>query len=83
MIGRPAATGFFQQTEHPVVGTIVETAVPSEWSGTPPNRRTPVPVLGQHTAEVLREAGYADAEIDALIAAGAARGANPLQENNA
>jgi crotonobetainyl-CoA:carnitine CoA-transferase CaiB-like acyl-CoA transferase len=78
-----AATGFFQQTEHPVVGTIVETAVPSEWSGTPPNRRTPVPVLGQHTAEVLREAGYADAEIDALIAAGAARGANPLQENNA
>ena len=74
-----AATGFFQQVEHPVVGTVLETAVPSEWSGTPPGPRTPVPLLGQHTAEVLREAGYSPAEIDALMAAGAARGAK--QEN--
>jgi crotonobetainyl-CoA:carnitine CoA-transferase CaiB-like acyl-CoA transferase len=67
-----AQTGFFQQTEHPVVGSILETAVPSEWSGTPPGRHTPVPTLGQHTVEVLLEAGYADAEIDELIASGAA-----------
>lgn len=71
------ATGFFEHTEHPVVGKILETAVPSEWSGTPPTRRTPVPRLGEHTAEVLREAGFADAEIQALIDQGAARAAIP------
>lgn len=70
-----AATGFFRQTEHPVVGTVLETAVPSEWSDTVPDNHRPVPVLGQHTAEVLREAGYTDAEIEALLARGAARGA--------
>jgi len=40
-----------------------------------PDNHRPVPVLGQHTAEVLREAGYTDAEIEALLARGAARGA--------
>ena len=74
-----AATVFFEHSEHPVVGKILETAVPSEWSGTKPTRRTPVPVLGQHTAEVLREAGYDNDEINALIALGAARTATPLQ----
>ncbi len=74
-----AATGFFEHTEHPVVGKILETAVPSEWSGTPPTRRAPVPRLGEHTAEVLREAGYDNEEINALIAQGAARTATPPQ----
>ncbi len=69
-----ASTGFFQETEHPVVGKVLETAVPSEWSGTPPERRLPVPVLGEHTVEVLSEAGFSNAEIDALLATGAVRG---------
>jgi formyl-CoA transferase len=30
----------------------------------------PAPTLGQHTREILSESGYADAEIDALIAEG-------------
>lgn len=77
-----AATGFFQKTEHPVVGTVLETAVPSEWSGTPPGPPMPVPLLGQHTAEVLREAGYSQAEIDALIAAGAARTTHPSRQES-
>lgn len=33
----------------------------------------PAPRAGQHTREVLRDAGFSDAEVDALIAAGAAR----------
>ncbi|MFA5665192.1 CaiB/BaiF CoA transferase family protein [Castellaniella sp.] len=69
-----AATGFFQETEHPVVGRILETSVPSEWSGTPPRQRYPVPVLGEHTAQVLEEAGYSASEIEALMASGAVRG---------
>ncbi|WP_051303661.1 CaiB/BaiF CoA transferase family protein [Comamonas composti] len=64
-----AETGFFRQTEHPVAGAILETAVPSEWSGTPPARSRPVPVLGEHTQQVLAEAGYDPAEIDNLVAA--------------
>jgi crotonobetainyl-CoA:carnitine CoA-transferase CaiB-like acyl-CoA transferase len=34
--------------------------------------RGPAPKLGQHTREVLRELGYADEAIEAMIAAGAA-----------
>lgn len=33
----------------------------------------PAPRAGQHTREVLRDAGFSDAEVDALISAGAAR----------
>lgn len=67
-----AATGFFREREHPVVGRVLETAVPSEWSSTPPDNHGPVPVLGQHTAEVLAEAGFAPHEIERLLASGAA-----------
>jgi len=66
-----ADIGFFRETEHPAVGRIREMAVPSEWSGTPPANARPVPVLGQHTDEVLREAGYSDEEIAALKRRGA------------
>jgi crotonobetainyl-CoA:carnitine CoA-transferase CaiB-like acyl-CoA transferase len=35
--------------------------------------RRPAPTFGQHTREVMREAGYGDDEIDALAAEGAVR----------
>lgn len=62
---------FFSEVEHPALGGIVQMAVPSEWSDTPPGVPTPAPCLGQHSREVLREAGYADARIDALVTQGA------------
>ncbi|QFZ82510.1 CoA transferase [Variovorax paradoxus] len=65
--------GFFSEMDHPDVGRIRQMAVPSEWSGTPPGPATPPPRLGQHSREVLREAGYDDARIDALIHNGAVR----------
>ncbi len=65
--------GFFSTTDHPDVGTIRQMAVPSEWSGTPPGEARPAPRLGQHSREVLREAGYDEERIAALIVGGAVR----------
>jgi len=38
---------------------------------------SPAPVMGQHTREVLRETGFSDERIDALVATGAVREAAP------
>jgi crotonobetainyl-CoA:carnitine CoA-transferase CaiB-like acyl-CoA transferase len=40
-------------------------AIPTEYDDTPASIRRLPPVLGEHTASVLREAGLTDAEIDA------------------
>jgi crotonobetainyl-CoA:carnitine CoA-transferase CaiB-like acyl-CoA transferase len=47
-------------------------ASPARFPGADDGPKRPAPKLGQHTREVLAEAGYAAAEIDALIADGAA-----------
>ncbi len=65
--------GFFNELQHPQVGTVRNTAVPSEWSGTPPGPATPAPRAGEHSRSVLREAGFDDTRIDALLASGALR----------
>lgn len=68
-----ADVGFFSVVEHPHVGTIRQTAVPSEWSATPPTPPTPAPKLGEHSHAVLQELGYSAERIDALIRSGAVR----------
>ncbi len=70
-----AATGFFRHIEHPSEGALRSMAVPSEWSESEPEYRRHAPRLGEHTREVLREAGLEDGDIEALIASGAARAA--------
>ncbi|HUP93539.1 MAG TPA: CoA transferase [Burkholderiales bacterium] len=64
------ATGFFSTVEHPSEGVIRTMAVPSRWSDSPPGEHRPAPRLGEHSVEVLREAGYSDIEIDTMIADG-------------
>jgi crotonobetainyl-CoA:carnitine CoA-transferase CaiB-like acyl-CoA transferase len=64
------ATGFFSTVEHPSEGVIRTMAVPSRWSDSPPAETRPAPRLGEHSVEVLREAGYSDTEIDTMIADG-------------
>jgi crotonobetainyl-CoA:carnitine CoA-transferase CaiB-like acyl-CoA transferase len=68
-----AAIGYFREVEHPTEGRLRSMAVPTEWSETPPEYRRHAPRLGEHTREVLREAGLAEDEIDRLIASGTAR----------
>jgi crotonobetainyl-CoA:carnitine CoA-transferase CaiB-like acyl-CoA transferase len=67
-----AAIAYFRSIEHPTEGRIRSMAVPSEWSESAPEYRRHAPRLGEHTREVLREAGLADAAIEQLIAGGGA-----------
>ena len=65
------ARGMIGHVEHPYAGTVPLVASPLRLSATPVALRHAPPLLGQHTDEVLREAGYDDAEIAALRARGA------------
>jgi crotonobetainyl-CoA:carnitine CoA-transferase CaiB-like acyl-CoA transferase len=67
------AIGYLQLVDHPSEGRIRMLAVPSEWSESKPEYRRHAPRLGEHTREVLREAGLADDQIDAMVKSGAAR----------
>jgi crotonobetainyl-CoA:carnitine CoA-transferase CaiB-like acyl-CoA transferase len=68
-----AAIGYLRAVEHPTEGRIKTLGVPSEWSESPPEYRRHAPSLGEHTREVLKEAGLSDAAIDRLIEDKAAR----------
>ncbi len=55
---------------HPEAGETRALGCPLHFSATPTRIDRPAPRLGEHTREVLREYGYADADIDALAAEG-------------
>jgi crotonobetainyl-CoA:carnitine CoA-transferase CaiB-like acyl-CoA transferase len=61
-----AAIGYLKSVEHPSEGRIKVLAVPSEWSESAPEYRRHAPRLGEHTREVLREAGLAEEKIAEL-----------------
>ncbi len=65
-----AATGFFKESVHPSEGRLREMTLASHWSGADPMPHRPAPRLGEHSAEILREAGYGDADIQRMAAAG-------------
>ena len=65
-----AATGFFTMEIHPSEGTVRTMRTPTDWSESQPGAQAPAPRLGEHSAEVLREVGYSDAEIADLARKG-------------
>ena len=64
------AVGFFQTFEHPSEGRIKLTAPPMTFSETPAEIRRLPATLGEHSVEILREAGYSEARISELLKAG-------------
>ena len=62
--------GLVAEVEQPGAGKVKMLTFPGRASGTPPRIDRPAPLLGQHTAEVLRELGLSAEEIDRLAAAG-------------
>jgi crotonobetainyl-CoA:carnitine CoA-transferase CaiB-like acyl-CoA transferase len=71
------AVGFFQEVDHPSEGRLRMTGIPSTWSATPLSIRRLAPRLGEHTNEVLKEAGYSDEQIAALAQRGIAQQEKP------
>jgi crotonobetainyl-CoA:carnitine CoA-transferase CaiB-like acyl-CoA transferase len=63
-----ADAGFFRWEEHPSEGRIRTMREPSTWSETKPPTGRFAPRLGQHTREILAEAGFDAEAIAALIA---------------
>ena len=66
------ATGFFQEMHDPRLGTLVMPRAPLKFNGAYAPAGRPPPRLGEHTREVLAEAGLPENRIEALIRSGAA-----------
>ena len=63
------ARKFFVDLEHPVLGTLRGLGSPMRLARTPVRHHRAGPRLGEHTADVLRELGWSDADVDDLAGA--------------
>jgi crotonobetainyl-CoA:carnitine CoA-transferase CaiB-like acyl-CoA transferase len=70
LVRHPAvlATNMIVEQEHPRAGRFTTMATPVKLEKTPGTIRTGAPALGEHSREILREAGLTAAEIESLAA---------------
>ncbi|HET7589107.1 MAG TPA: CoA transferase [Solirubrobacterales bacterium] len=68
------ARGMLTEIEQPELGTVRQLGNPVRLSRTPADPTRPAPAFGEHTEEVLVEAGYSAEEIAAMKESGAAAG---------
>ncbi|KAJ5678796.1 alpha methylacyl-CoA racemase [Penicillium macrosclerotiorum] len=64
------ARGMVQSIDHPACGSIKVISPPVKYSNAEPSIRTPPPLLGQHTDELLQNAGLNPEKIEELRAKG-------------
>jgi crotonobetainyl-CoA:carnitine CoA-transferase CaiB-like acyl-CoA transferase len=63
--------GFFGLIDHPTEGPIWNMRLPNKFGGGVRRDYRPAPKIGEHSVEVLRETGYDEAAIGAMLASGA------------
>jgi alpha-methylacyl-CoA racemase len=66
--------------EQPELGTVRQIGAPIKLGRTPARSPSAAPALGEHSAEVLREIGYAEDEALELLETGAVAGPTPGSE---
>jgi len=73
LLGDPAfhSSGAMVEVPDGASGTLM-VATPVDFAGTPWKARSTAPGIGEHTREILADLGRSDAEIEALLANGAA-----------
>jgi crotonobetainyl-CoA:carnitine CoA-transferase CaiB-like acyl-CoA transferase len=67
------AVGFWQEFDHPTEGRLRMTRFPVTFSKTPAENTRHQPLLGEHSVEILREAGYSAEQVDSMLASGATK----------
>ena len=67
------ATGYWQEVDHPSEGRLRLPGIAPRFFGTPAEITRLQPRLGEHSVEVLGEAGFTRAEIDAMLTSGATK----------
>lgn len=72
------AVDFLPTFDHPSEGRIRSTAPVGRYSATPASIRRPAPRIGEHSMEVLREAGYDETALGRMLDSRATLQAAPL-----
>lgn len=67
------ATGYWSEMDHPSEGRLRIPGIAQRFSRTPPSVTQHAPSLGEHSVEILKEAGFADFEIKKMIEIGVTR----------
>jgi crotonobetainyl-CoA:carnitine CoA-transferase CaiB-like acyl-CoA transferase len=77
-----SAVGLFERTTHPTEGDIIMTQLPLRFSDTRTSVHRLQPKFGEHSGDILREAGYSDSEVHSLFESGCAiDGASALKRS--